>query len=49
MLCFNYSITMNLSQTGCNDEVVVAKKDNNNNPRFIYFSSKNAAQARLQC
>ena len=26
MLCFNYGITMNLSQTGCNDEVLVAKK-----------------------
>ena len=40
MLCFNYSITMNLSQTGCNDEVVVAKKDNNNNPRFFLFFFK---------
>ena len=41
MLCFNYGITMNLSQTGCNDEVLVAKNNNNNNnnvnPRFFFF------------
>lgn len=40
MLCFNYGITMNLSQTGCNDEVVVAKNNSNNNynnPRFVFI------------
>ena len=47
MLCFNYGITMNLSQTGCNDEVLVAKNNNNNNnsnnnnnnnnPRFVFI------------
>ena len=42
MLCFNYGITMNLSQTGCNDEVLVANNNNNNNndnsnPRFVFI------------
>ena len=38
MLCFNYGITMNLSQTGCIDEVLAANNNNNNsNPRFVFI------------
>ena len=56
MLCFNYGITMNLSQTGCNDEVLVAKNYNNNNnnnnnnsnPHFFLFFFKQCAITWLQ-